>query len=213
VGEHIGESWNVGELVESLQNVKHVVQTGHVDEINNVNALFAVKDAAVTSLYDDATWELIYELQHEILEMVRVQGIALGMSPTSNDLLTRSLRRAEGWRIRELTESIGEYSSIMDRMSSLLTDTQPLVFVIANDNSHVYTPVEDGPLTVNQEYAKLLVPQSEYGKSPFGTLGISHIALLIMNSFYYYSRQGLASAPQSSHAPQKPHPYDPPKTF
>ena len=105
VAVHFGESWTDGALLDTLEKLKVLVRHGVIDQLDNANALFAMKDAnSRNQRYADAEWRSIARMQLCILELMAQRGIALGINPSSNDWLTRSLRRREGWRFRELND-------------------------------------------------------------------------------------------------------------
>lgn len=186
VAVHFGESWHQGELVTRLEMLYDLVKHGVIHQLDNANALFAVKDLMCPhQVYSNDEWTEIRGLQRGIFETLADRGIALGINPTSNDLLTRSLRRREGWRFRALTEplAVGQ-ASVVDLMLGAFHRHRPLVIVVGNDNSRLYPSRISGSfLTVSEELANLWdVPSSIYF-SVYGKLSTEFIAQLICNGF------------------------------
>lgn len=108
VAVHFGEAWQEGELLTRLKILLELVEVGAIHQLDNSNALFAVKDlASAEQQYSNSEWAEIRQVQRQIFETLADRGIGLGINPTSNDLLTRSLRRREGWRFRALEEPMG----------------------------------------------------------------------------------------------------------
>lgn len=186
VAVHFGESWHEGELVTRLEMLYDLVKHGVIHQLDNANALFAVKDLMCPhQAYSNDEWAEIRRLQRGIFETLADRGIALGINPTSNDLLTRSLRSREGWRFRALTEplAVGQ-ASVVDLMLGAYHRHRPLVIVVGNDNSRLYPARIAGSfLTVSEELANLWdAPGSTYF-SVYGKLSTEIIAQLIRNGF------------------------------
>jgi hypothetical protein len=186
IAVHFGESWPEGELIDRLGMLYDLVKHGVIHQLDNANALFAVKDLMCPhQVYSNDEWAEIRRWQRGIFETLADRGIALGINPTSNDLLTRSLRRREGWRFRALTEplAVGQ-ASVVDLMWGAYHRHRPLVLVVGNDNSRLYpSRIAGSFLTVSEELANLWdVPGSMYF-SVFGKLSTEIVAQLIYNGF------------------------------
>ncbi|HZA21521.1 MAG TPA: hypothetical protein VFA32_02780, partial [Dehalococcoidia bacterium] len=186
VAVHFGESWHEGELRPRLEMLYELVKHGVIHQLDNANALFAVKDLMCPhQTYSNDDWAEIRRLQRSVFETLADRGIALGINPTSNDLLTRSLRRREGWRFRALTEplAVGQASAV-DLMLGAYHRHRPLVIVVGNDNSRLYPSRVSGSfLTVSEELANLWdAPGSSYF-SVYGKLPTEIIAQLIRSGF------------------------------
>lgn len=186
VAVHFGESWQEGELLARLKIMLELVEVGAIHQLDNANALFAVKDLANSEQqYSNTEWAEIRHVQREIFETLADRGIGLGINPTSNDLLTRSLRRREGWRFRALEEPMGVgMLSVVDLMAGNLGDSKPLALVVGNDNSRIYgSRVPGGLLTVSEELANLWKALGSTEPSVYGKISTEVIALIITNGF------------------------------
>lgn len=184
VAVHFAESWTMGTLLETLERLEELVTYGVIDNLDNSNGLFAFPDqAAPSSSYSSQVWKRITDLQYHIFQVLIQRRIAVGINPMSNDLLTRTLRREEGWRFRRFNEQLGEgLPSVLDMMSCQEESNERLRVVVGNDNSRFYPSRIDGAyLTVSEELASLWsLPGQSFG-SVFGHLPTNAIARLILN--------------------------------
>lgn len=183
---HFGESWDEGELLAKLERLSELVNHGEIHQLDNANALFAVKDLLLPhQQYSNDEWVEIRRLQLSIFHSITDRGIVLGISPTSNDLLTRSLRLREGWRFRALTEPLGVgRPSVADQMLSWGYGRLPLIIVVGNDNSLLYpSRIAGGLLTVSEELANLWDARGSINFSVYGKLPTRLLAQLIHNGF------------------------------
>ena len=74
--------------------------------------------------------------------------------------------------------------SVVDFMGGNLVDSKPLVLVVGNDNSRLYSArVPGGLLTVSEELANLWKAHGSTEPSVYGKLSTEVIALLITNGF------------------------------
>ena len=186
VAVHFGESWSEGTLIEVLERLEALVRHGVIHQLDNANALFAVKDLKSRSRrYADADWRNIARIQGNIFGLLAKRRIALGINPTSNDWLTRSLRQRDGWRFRELGEPLEQGSaSVIDRMFSNDHQSNPLIMVVGNDNSQLYpSRVPESFLTVSEELANLWRAPGSSHFSVYGKLETGIIAQFILNGF------------------------------
>jgi len=186
VAVHFGESWQEGELLTRLKILLELVEVGAIHHLDNANALFAVKDlASPDQQYSNSEWAEIRRVQRQVFETLADRGVGLGINPTSNDLLTRALRRREGWRFRTLQEPMGVgMLSVADLMGGILGDSRPLVLVVGNDNSRLYSSrVSGGLLTVSEELANLWKAHGSTEPSVYGKVSTEIIAQIITNGF------------------------------
>jgi hypothetical protein len=186
VAVHFGESWREGELLTRLKMLLELVEVGAVHQLDNANALFAVKDLASSDQqYSNSEWSEIRQVQRQVFDTLADRGIGLGVNPTSNDLLTRTLRRREGWRFRALEEPMGVgMVSVVDLVGGIPGDTKPLALVVGNDNSRLYSSrVFGGLLTVSEELANLWRTHGSTEPSVYGKVSTEIIALIITNGF------------------------------
>jgi hypothetical protein len=186
VAVHFGESWQEGELLTRLKILLELVELGDIHQLDNANALFAVKDLASSEQqYSNGEWAEIRRVQRQVFETLADRGIGLGINPTSNELLTRSLRDREGWRFRTLEEPMGVgMLSAVDLMGGILSDSKPLALVVGNDNSRIYSSrVSGGLLTVSEELANLWKAHGSTKPSVYGKVSTEIIALIITNGF------------------------------
>ncbi len=169
-----------------LESLEALVRHGVIHQLDNANALFAVKDHhSPNQLYADSEWRNIARLQSSIFFLLAKRGIALGINPSSNDWLTRSLRNRDGWRFRTLAEPMDtESPSVTSLILGEGDQANPLAVVVGNDNSRIYSSRVPGCfLTVSEELANLWdAPGSTY-PSVFGKLPTLVLAQLIMNGF------------------------------
>jgi hypothetical protein len=186
IAVHFGESWREGGLLSTLERLEELVRYGLIHQLDNANALFAVRDPAnPLQSYSQQDWQQISHLQHSILQFLATRGIALGINPTSNDLLTRSLRRREGWRFRALNEPLGGgMPSVVELMFAPESQSRPLLIVVGNDNSRLYpSRIAGAFLTVSEELAHLWEASGSVNVSVFGQLPTRAIARLMTNGF------------------------------
>jgi hypothetical protein len=186
VAVHFGESWKEGELPDRLKVLLDLVEVGDIHQLDNANALFAVKDlASPDQQYSNGEWAEIRRVQRQVFETLADRGIALGINPTSNELLTRALRGREGWRFRTLEEPMGVgMLSVVDLMGGILSDSKPLPLVVGNDNSRLYSSrVFGGLLTVSEELANLWKAHGSTEPSIYGKVSTEVIAQFITNGF------------------------------
>ena len=154
---HFAESWHDGGLIRTLERLELLVRNGVIDQLDNANALFATNDfRSLIQRYSDPEWQYIAKLQRNILGLLMEREIGLVINPTSNDWLTRTLRKKEGWRFRELTEPLTDgFPSVVEFMIFESNRTKPLVMSVGNDNSRIYPSRVEGLLTVSEELASL----------------------------------------------------------
>jgi len=186
VAVHTGESWREGELLTRLKILQELVEVGPIHQLDNANALFAVKDLAVPDQqYSNSEWGEIRQVQRHVFETLADRGIGLSINPTSNDLRTRELRSREGWRFRTLAEPMGVgMLSVVDLMGGILGNSKPLALVVGNDNSRLYSSrVSGGLLTVSEELANLWKAHGSTEPSVYGKVSTEIIALIITNGF------------------------------
>lgn len=184
VAVHFAESWAKGALLETLERLEQLVTYGVIDNLDNANGLFAVQDeAAPVSHYSTKDWKAVAGLQHQVLQVMIQRRITLGINPMSNDLLTRSLRRGEGWRFRRFNEPLGAgLPPVLEMMSCEEESNERLRVVVGNDNSRFYPSRIDGAyLTVSEELASLWAKPGQSNGSVFGHLPTNAIARVILN--------------------------------
>ena len=134
------------------------------------------------------------------------RGIVLGINPTSNDWLTRKIRRQEGWRFRDLNEPFWTGApSVIEMMNCEEESVTRLRLVVGNDNSRIYpSRVEGAYLTVSEELANLWsavgAPKgSGSNASVYGAFPTSTIGRLIKNgSELIEARSSLAASKLAS---------------
>lgn len=185
VAMHFGESWQSGELLVTLQRLEALARNGDICQLDNSNALFATRDTKnPVQVYSDDEWNEIGRIQGSAFGLLVERRIGLGINPTSNDWLTRSLRQQEGWRLRQHDESLTPGGpSVIDMMSSE-SGVNPLVMVVGNDNSRIYpSRVRNSYLTVSEELANLWETPGSSEPSVFGKYPTRFIAKLILNGF------------------------------
>jgi len=184
VAVHFGESWEKGALFPLLERLEALVRHGVIHQLDNANALFAVKDHhSPNQFYADSEWRNIARLQSSIFFLLARRGIALGINPSSNDWLTRSVRYRDGWRFRTLAEPLEAGSpSVTSLILGEGHQANPLSVVVGNDNSRIYPSRVPGSfLTVSEELVNLWeAPGSTY-PSVYGKLPTLVLAQLIMN--------------------------------
>ena len=186
IAVHFGESWQEGNLLLRLKVLEDLARFGSIHQLDNANALFAVRDLLSShQVYSTHDWAQIRRVQHTVLEILAERGIVLGINPTSNDLLTRSLRQREGWRFRGLDEPLGVgMASMLDLMGPGIFHGEPLVVVVGNDNSRLYPSRIAGCfLTVSEELANLWDAPGSTEFSIYGKYSTKVIARLISNGF------------------------------
>lgn len=184
VAVHFAESWPAGSLLETLARLEELVTHGVIDHLDNANGMFAVLDeASPGSRYSALEWKMVADLQRHIVQALIERRITLGINPTSNDFLTRSLRRQEGWRFRKFNELLGNgLSSMLDMMSCAEESDERLRVIVGNDNSRLYpSRITGAYLTVSEELASLWSIPGRCDESIFGALPTSAVAQLILN--------------------------------
>ncbi len=189
VAVHCGESWHEGGLIEALEGLQELTNNGVLDHLDNANALFAAKDSSSSKQhYSQAEWNSISELQWRVFAALTNRGIALGINPTSNDWLTRKIRRQEGWRFRDLNEPFWTGApSVIEMMNCEEELGTRLRLVVGNDNSRIYPSRINGAyLTVSEELASLWSVPGQSDASPsnnsvYGTFPTATIARFIKN--------------------------------
>lgn len=201
---HFGESWSEGGLLPTLVHVKTLVNGGDIRQLDNTNALFATKDSEnQTQRYSDSDWNEISLLQIEIFGLLIKNGICLCINPSSNDWLTRTLRKREGWRIRRHDEPVHEGAlSVSDLIMADKSKAEHLVLLVGNDNSRIYpTRIPGAFLTVSEELANMWKAPGSSHKSVYGKLPSESIAQLILNGLEAASlvrrNQGIANVENS----------------
>lgn len=184
VAVHFGESWPAGELLRTLERMETLVRGGVIDQLDNANALFAVNELEdENNCYTEAIWDDISRLQVAIFGLLVKRGIILGINPTSNDWLTRSLRRREGWRFRRHDEPLGGgLGSVVQMISADDGQQEHLKLVVGNDNSRIYpSRIAGSFLTVSEELANLWKAPGSSSFSVYGKLPTRVIAQFIYN--------------------------------
>jgi hypothetical protein len=194
VAVHCGESWLEGGLIEALEGLYELTNHGVLDHLDNANALFAARDSSNSKQrYSEADWNSIAELQWRVFAALTNRGIALGINPTSNDWLTRKIRRQEGWRFRDLNEPFWTGApSVIEMMNCEEESVTRLRLVVGNDNSRIYPSRVGGAyLTVSEELASLWSVRgrsnasrsnaSRSNDSVYGTFPTATIARFIKN--------------------------------
>lgn len=185
VAVHFGESWSAGDLLGTLQRLEALARTGDFHQLDNSNALFATRCSdSPNQTYSAEEWMEIGGLQVNAFRLLINRGIGLGINPTSNDWLTRTLRHQEGWRLRGLDEPVADgMPSVMNMMFPEEGEAS-LVVVVGNDNSRIYpSRVRNSYLTVSEELANLWQTPSSSEPSVFGKHPTRFIAQLILNGF------------------------------
>lgn len=189
VAVHFAESWPKGGLLDTLERLEQLIRYGVIDHLDNSNALFATPDEnSGTKAYAECDWRVITYLQHHIFGLLTKRGIPLGINPTSNDWLTRSLRAKEGWRFRKFDELLGEgLPSVLEMMVCGEETPDRLRIVVGNDNSRIYpSRIEGTHLTVSEELASMwnapgrAVPGQTNG-SVYGVIPTNGISRLVLN--------------------------------
>ena len=185
VAMHFGESWHLGDLPGTLGRLEALARVGDIRQLDNSNALFATRDAEnETQTYSKDDWDEIGGLQANTFRLLVERGIGLGINPTSNDWLTRSLRHQEGWRLRRLDEPVAAGEPSVTDMMFRIGDAKSLVMVVGNDNSRIYpSRVQGSYLTVSEELANLWDTPGSSEPSVFGKFPTIFIAQLILNGF------------------------------
>jgi hypothetical protein len=184
VAVHFGESWKEGGLLSTLERLEELVRYGLIHQLDNSNPLFAARDPEnPLQLYSQQEWQQICRLQRSIFQFLARRGIALGINPTSNDLLTRSLRQREGWRFRALSEPLDEgMPPAANLMFPQESQARPLLIVVGNDNSRLYpSRIAGAFLTVSEELAHLWEASGSACAGVYGKLPTRAMAQLIMN--------------------------------
>ena len=184
VAVHFAESWPAGSLLETLERLDELVTRGVIDHLDNANGMFAVLDeASQGSRYSVPEWKMMADLQRHIFQVLIKRCITLGINPTSNDFLTRSLRRQEGWRFRKFNEPLGEgLPSVLDLISCEEESDERLRVIVGNDNSRIYPSRITGVyLTVSEELASLWSVPGRCDESIYGALPTSAVGRLILN--------------------------------
>ena len=192
VAVHCGESWHEGGLVQTLEGLKELTNNGVLNHLDNANALFAAPDpSSAHQHYSEAEWNSIAELQWQVFASLTNRGIALGINPTSNDWLTRKIRRQEGWRFRNLAEPFWAGApSVIEMMNCEDDSASRLRLVVGNDNSRIYpSRIEGDYLTVSEELASLWSAPGRSNDSNahvstdsvYGTFPTATVARLIKN--------------------------------
>jgi hypothetical protein len=175
-----------GGILSTLERLGELVRYGLTHQLDNANALFGIRDDQnLLQKYSQQDRQQIGHLQRSIFQFLATRGIALGINPTSNDLLTRSLRQREGWRFRALNEPLGEeMPSAADSMFPQESQSKPLLIVVGNDNSRLYPSRISGAfLTVSEELAHLWEASGPASSGVYGQLSTRAIARLVMNGF------------------------------
>ncbi|MCI0795387.1 MAG: hypothetical protein J4N99_01085 [Chloroflexi bacterium] len=185
VAMHFGEAWRPGELPATLLRLETLVRSGDIRQLDNSNAIFAIRDTTnPVQAYSDEEWNEIGALQVSVFGQLIGRGIGLGINPTSNDWLTRSLRQREGWRLRHHNQPVTPGDASVIDMMFPEGGVEPLVMVVGNDNSRIYpSRVQNSYLTVSEELANLWEIPGSCEPSVFGKLPTRAIAQLIMNGF------------------------------
>ena len=185
---HFAESWPKGGLLDTLERLEELIRHGVIDHLDNSNALFAMPDEnSRTNAYAECDWKVISHLQHYIFNLLMKRGIPLGINPTSNDWLTRSLRTNEGWRFRKFDELMGEgLPSVLEMMVCGEEIPDRLKIVVGNDNSRIYpSRIGGAHLTVSEELASMwsapgAVPD-QTNDSVYGVIPTNGISRLVLN--------------------------------
>ena len=186
IAVHFGESWVEGGLIETLESLNDLVSNGLLNHVDNVNALFAVRDeGAPDSRYTPTEWAAMADLQYQVIRTLMDRRIVLGINPTSNDWLTRSLRQREGWRFRKLDELFGAgLPSAVDLMDCEYGAPGRLQIVVGNDNSRIYpSRIEGAHLTVSEDLASIWSVPGRSNGCVYGALPTDPISRLILNGW------------------------------
>lgn len=185
VAMHFGESWHAGDLLNTLQRLEALARSGDIQQLDNSNALFATRDAEnPNQSYSAEAWAEISRIQGSAFKLLIERGIGLGINPTSNDWLTRSLREEEGWRLRGHNEPVNSGEPSVTEMMAPEHGEKQLVMVVGNDNSRIYpSRVKNSYLTVSEELATLWETSGSSETSVFGKFPTKFIAQLILNGF------------------------------
>ena len=181
---HFGESWYPGGLISTLLNLKALVNSKSIHQLDNANALFTTNDSENQQRqYSEVEWNEIGLLQTDIFGLLIERGITLCVNPSSNDWLTRSLRKSEGWRIRRHDEPVSKGEpAVSDLITAGKNEADHLAMLVGNDNSRIYPARIPGAfLTVSEELANLWKAPGSSHKSIYGKLPTESIAQLIIN--------------------------------
>ncbi len=106
VKAHVGEMWAPGQLMEALQRIKTVVDSGLVRQITNPIALFVDPKTVRPDLYPQMDPQAIQALQESILKEIRRRKIIIEVSPTSNEQISQDTRTAEGWAFTPIAKML-----------------------------------------------------------------------------------------------------------
>jgi len=99
VAYHIGELWELGGLMDALERIQYIVDHGAAALLTNPIALFVNAETLRGDLYPPAARRRIRIRQEQLWNQLANQPRVLEISPTSNEIMTRALRREEGWRL------------------------------------------------------------------------------------------------------------------
>jgi len=175
VAFHVGEHWEPGKLLEKLDQVEKVVDSGIVSILTNAMALFVNPHSLKFPLYTHAIKPTIRAKQEAILRKIARQGIRVEISPTSNEYHSRPLRVEEGWRTRKLETLL--------RMG--------VKVVITDDDGGILDT------TYREELRRL------YFENTFnGNMRFRDLILLALNSRGFPKTRGKPTPAPSSHTPR-----------
>jgi adenosine deaminase len=93
---HVGEFWEPGHLMEALEQIETVVDSGLADQITNAIALFVNPASLNSGLYTEEMRQSIMQTQERIIKKVVNRHIFIEISPSSNHRIARQNRRREG---------------------------------------------------------------------------------------------------------------------
>jgi adenosine deaminase len=119
---HLGEQWEPGGLLTRLEQIQELLERVQVAYLTNANALWVDTGSLARSGRSQAEVRQISDLQAQICARLIQQGVILEISPTSNDVLTRTRRRQEGWQFVPLQVMLARGVSIA------VTDDSSLIF-------------------------------------------------------------------------------------
>jgi len=145
---HMGEFWRPGELLKALKRVEQMIDSGVVSIVTNPTCLFVDSRTLNENLYPADAKEAVRKAQAALWRKFSDQGVAIEISPSSNDWLTRKVRRLEGWRLSSLSSKLNQGVRIC------VTDDDATIF----DTSFL------------NELKKLYL-----GQTPYGRVGLVNI--------------------------------------